>query len=269
MATFEEFEQRLANNNPHLHMLGKPMRDEDETDIFCDVCKGTYHTTRFNIRKNIQYKRNGCPICAGRLVVKGVNDVATTAPYIIQYLKNKEDGYTHTRTSKVKVDMVCPICKTEKRLEIGKVYARGFTCSVCGDGVSYPNKFSRGLLKQLPVENWICEYHTEWLDKKSFDNYFEFKGKKYVLEMDGEQHFSYTGRGRFVDEERLNDSLKDKLAEEHDITVIRIDCRQSDRYFIQKNIEQSLMSELFDLSKVDWNKSWSVNEILKDYGYDE
>ena len=71
------------------------------------------------------------------------------------------------------------------------------------------------------------------------------------------QHFDKilmkNGKNIFSRDEKENDMLKDKLAGEHDITVIRIDCRESERNFIQKNLENSILSELFDLSKVDWN----------------
>lgn len=268
--TFEQLKERLHKCNPHLTILDKPVKSTDKIRVHCDVCSATYITTKYNLRHNINGNRNSCPVCASRLIVKGINDFATSAPYLVQYFVNNEDAYTHGKTSNKKVETECPICHNRKFMEIGKMYARGFTCSVCGDTISYPNKFARGLLQQLPTENWICEYHTDWLDKKSFDNYFEFKGKKYVLEMDGRQHFENilmkNGKNVFLRNEKENDSLKDKLAKEHDITVIRIDSRDSDRYFIQKNIEKSLMSELFDLSKVDWNKcaEYASKNIVKD-----
>jgi len=198
----------------------------------------------------VKKNKKGCPICAGRLVVKGVNDISTTASFMLPYFKNIEDAYAHTRTSKDKVIFKCPDCGTERLIEIGKVYARGFSCQVCSDSISFPNKFARGLLKQLPINNWICEYH---IDNKFFDNYFEYNNKKYILEMDGEQHKSYIGRGRSLKEEQKNDKLKDELAKSNNIEMIRIDCYYSDRYYIQKNIESSLLNKLFDLSKIDWN----------------
>lgn len=256
--SFEEFEKDLKRVNPHLHILGRPLDDESETDVYCEDCGGIYHTKRFNIRKNMEHKRKGCPICAGRLVVKGVNDVATTAPYLTKFFVNEEDTHKYTRTSKVKVDTKCPLCGHTRKLEVGKMYARGYRCSVCGDGISYPNKFIRAFLIQVNVDNLQFEYHAAWLGTLSFDSYFEIEQKKYVVEMDGEQHFNYTGRGRSLEKEQANDRLKDELAEQHDITVIRIDCRISDRYYIQKNIENSALAKLFDMSSIDWDKCTAI-----------
>ena len=267
---FNKFEERLKKHNPHLKLLNKTSSEQEEIKVYCSDCKGTFTTKPYNLRKGIERGKKGCPICGSRLIVKGINDFATSAPYLVQYFVNKEDAYTHGKTSNKKVETECPICHNKKPMEIGKMYARGYSCPICGDSISYPNKFARGLLQQLPISNWVCEYHADWLGTKSFDNCFEFDGNRYVLELDGRQHFDKIlmkkGKNIFHRDEKENDMLKDKLAEEHNITVIRIDCRESEKNFIQKNLENSILSELFDLSKVDWNKcaEYASKNIVKD-----
>ena len=253
--TFEQLKERLYKCNPHLTILDKPVKSTDKIRVHCDVCSGTYITTKYNIMANTQYKqeRKGCPICAGRLVVKGINDVATTNPETIPYFQNIEDAYKYTRTSTKKVWFVCPDCGCKKFQDIGSFVLLKNKCSICSDGISYPNKFARALLSKLPLDKWCCEYHTPWLGSLSFDNYFEYKGKPYALEMDGRQHKEPILSWDCGDTIAF-DARKNKLAKEHGVTLIRIDCFESDRDYIAKNIQKSLLGELFDLSKIDWKE---------------
>lgn len=72
--------------------------------------------------------------------------------------------------------------------------------------------------------------------------------------MDGGQHFNgwSESKRRTKDEEQQNDLLKDSLAKQNGIEVIRIDCRESDKYYIKNNLIKSELSEMFDLSNIDW-----------------
>ena len=54
------------------------------------------------------------------------------------------------------------------------------------------------------------------------------------------------------DEIHLNDLYKEKLAEENNVELIRIDCKISDIDYIKENITNSKLSEIFDLSNIDW-----------------
>ena len=251
--TLDEFIIKVRTNNPHLHILDYPINDSDETRVYCEDCGGTFVTKRFNLRKSvIERHKKGCPICGKRLVVKGVNDVATVSPWMVEYFVDKKQAEQYSIGSSVKVETECPICHSRRKIAIHKIHDRGYRCATCGDRISYPNKFGRAVLKQLPIENWICEYHAKWLADKSYDNYFEYNGNKYILEMDGEQHTHDMGRGRTVQEEQANDAYKDLMASQHGIEVIRIDCYESDKNYIQKNILSSRLSEIFDLSQINW-----------------
>ena len=61
--------------------------------------------------------------------------------------------------------------------------------------------------------------------------------------------------GQTIKESQLADDEKDKLANEHDIEVIRIDCYPSEFEYIRQNVLQnSTLSKIFDLSSINWNK---------------
>lgn len=54
------------------------------------------------------------------------------------------------------------------------------------------------------------------------------------------------------EETKQIDILKDELAKNHDITVIRIDCLKSNCDYIKNNICKSILSDIFELSNINW-----------------
>lgn len=194
-----------------------------------------------------------CPYCAGKKAYKGFNDLWTTRPDIATLLKNQEDGYKYTKAAHTRVDFVCPDCGSIANLRINDVYNKGFHCSRCSDGISYPNKFARCFLSQLPVENLNFEYHPDWAKQYFYDCYFEYNNKKYILEMDGGFHYrDVVSYNKLVSDAQAADKIKTQLAEQNGIKVVRIDCQKSDCDYIKNNILSSDLFAVFDLSNIDW-----------------
>lgn len=71
----------------------------------CPVCHQTYFARPYN--RTYAKHQTKCPICSGKIVVKGVNDVATTHPNCVKYFKNPEDAYTHTASSNDILTWIC------------------------------------------------------------------------------------------------------------------------------------------------------------------
>ena len=67
--------------------------------------------------------------CGGKFCIKGVNDVATTHPYLVKYFAKPEDAYTHTYASNKKCLIKCPDCGFEKWMTVNKLSSLGFICS--------------------------------------------------------------------------------------------------------------------------------------------
>ena len=84
-----------------------------------------------------------------------------------------------------------------------------------------------------------------------YDNYFEYNGQKYVVEVDGGQHDRNT-QWSSHEYQLNNDKLKDVLAEENGFVMIRIKCGRSRNYKIKETLLNSPFNELFDLSGIDW-----------------
>lgn len=244
----EQFVGEMAKINPNVEVIGTYIKKAEPVKIRFKDCGHSYDASPTSVLMG-----RGCKYCANNAVLPGFNDIATTAPWMVDYLVNKEDATKYSCNSHMKIWFKCPDCGREKLNNIQSVYRYGICCQYCGDGLSYPNKFGRALFMQFPVENYQPEYEEKWSNHKRYDNYFEYKGKKYVVEMDGGFHYKSTDFGSLEEAEAI-DQEKDRLAKEHGIIMIRIDCRESNMDYITKNIKESKLSEVFDLSQVDWNE---------------
>lgn len=224
--------------------------------------KGIHHYMRFKCKNNHIWKAQPnnifhgqhCPYCSNKKILVGFNDVNTTHPNISKLFVNEYDKITNKATSNNKVEMKCPNCGNVSNKIIKNVYLRGFSCSYCSDGISYPNKFIRNLFKQLNV-NADFEWNPDWLKPYYYDCHFIHDNKEYVVEMDGSLghgNKNFDGSNNIIN----TDYLKDNLAKKKDIEIIRIDCNYSrlhNRFdHIVSNILNSKLSIIFDLSTINF-----------------
>ena len=253
--TNDEFKKRIATLNLDVYTDDIYKNSKDVMTFYCSKMH------RWSAQAgSILYEHTGCPYCSGRYAIVGETDLCTVRPDIAKLLKNPIDGNKYTAYSNKKAIFICPECGTEHLKTIRNVCNQGLSCDVCGDGISYPNKFARNLLNQIGVKNIEYEWRPDWISPYFYDNYFEYNGNKYILEMDGRM-----GHGNNLNETPRNsglygvelDLLKDKKANDHGIDAIRIDCAYkyiSNRLdYIKKSIINSELNDLFDLSCIDWS----------------
>ena len=221
----------------------------------CNKCGNEDWITEDSLLKH----KTGCNVCCkySNKVIKGINDIATTHPNLIKYLVNKEDGYKYSYGSNIRVLCKCPNCGFEKEIEVRKLVEYGFICNKCNDKISYPNKFMFNLLEQLNVE-FKNEYSPDWIGRMRYD--FYIPSMNLIIEMDGglgHGNKLFSKSNRTIKETIKIDNYKDKLAREHNIEVIRIDCNYKEtknRFkYIKDNILHSRISEIFNLNNIDWN----------------
>ena len=206
--------------------------------------------------------KQGCSCCQGnQIIVKGINDITTTAPEMVRYFTNIEDAYTHSQSSGDKVEVTCPDCGGERKFEINRLHRFGFYCSRCQDKIPYPEKMVFSILEQLNLDfkTQLTKTTFEWCDKFRYDFYFELNNDRYILETHGLQHYEITKRknAKTLKEEVENDELKKQLALKNGIkkeNYIVIDCRYSTLEYIKNNIIISRLATLFNLSQIDWLK---------------
>lgn len=204
---------------------------------------------------NLFYLKRGCNACSGKKVTIN-NCMATKRPDLLKYLLNKEDGYNYTCGNSNKIKVKCPICGFEKEIQVSKLVNRGFLCNICGDKIAYSNKFMGNLLMELNI-GFISEYMPNWSRYKRYDFYFECNNNRYIVEMDGLWHKKdNTMSGKTAKESILDDNIKDELAKEHGIEVIRIDCgyaNERERFnYIKNSILNSKLGEIFNFDSINW-----------------
>ena len=212
----------------------------------------------------------GCNVCCRtpQKVLKGVNDVATTSPWMIPYFVNIEDAYTHTEYSKSKVKFKCIDCGRIHERSIDHVHnTHGVKC-VCGDGWSYPNKFMFSLLEQIGVQ-FTPEKTFDWSENKKYDDYIEYNDLTIITEQHGMQHYGkQIHSSRSLKDEKENDKLKHDLAINNGIDYyFIIDCRQSNIDYIKNSICKSGLLDLLnvDADSIDWEKCniFATSNIVK------
>ncbi|MEO2601008.1 hypothetical protein [Clostridium butyricum] len=236
----------------------------------CNKCNfdcGEHYSSRDKIYKNDFWieesnllKGNGCACCSNKIVVQGINDIATTDPWMIKYFVNIEDSYIHTRKSNEKFNPICPICKKQKNKSI-KISTlttfKSIGCGCTGNNKQYPNKFMYNLLEQLGIE-FESEYSPKWIERKRYD--FYIPSMNLIIEMDGgighKGGIVYNNSNKTISQSIKNDEYKDKLAKEHDIDIIRINCNYNNienRFaYIKNNIINSKLNDIFNFDNIDW-----------------
>ena len=204
-------------------------------------------------------------------VILGFNDIHTTRPDVEEWMHNKEDAYKYSMSSKEKIFWDCPDCKNTFEERICNVNSNRLSCPFCSDGISYPNKFMYNSLYQIKddLDFLEREYNPDWCkfefngNKRcgKYDVYFGIDGQRYIVEMDGGLgHGNKVHTNSLLSQDELLqiDLIKDKLAEEHGIKVIRIDCnyKTDNKYtYILNNVLNSDLKDIIDLSKIDFDLS--------------
>lgn len=196
--------------------------------------------------------RAECPYCRMENRMKE-KSLAVLRPELIKYFKNKEDAYTHTEFSFKFVPMICPECGAERDFRISRLSQSGFVCLICSDNISYPNRFCRNLMLELNPEALEFEKFIKYGNEKHFfDCYFEVNSKSFVIEVDGSFHTQQTNLRRSLEEQLERDATKNKIAKENNWTMIRIPCPNNSYNELVEGFKNSIISNLFDLSKIDW-----------------
>ena len=185
-----------------------------------------------------------------------INSINSNIEVVGKYINNKTN-----------VECKCKICNGTLYISpINAISRKRISCSTCSDGISYPNKFVRNVLLKLPLENLEFEYKPQWASPYSYDNYFTYNGQEYIVETDGAQHYDddkFWHETPFEIQER--DKIKDELAFKHNVNMIRIDSRKSEFEYIKNKILSSLLSEIFNLSHIDWEycHAQSLKSLVK------
>ena len=204
----------------------------------------------------------GCSCCGNKIVVEGINDIPTTAPWMVKYFQGGyEEAKLYAKNSNKKIIPICPECGSikDKEIIINNINKRHSINCICSDGISYPEKVMFNLLKQLNID-FIYQYsksNAQWVGKYKYDFYFKLNEEDCIIETHGKQHYKENCFDSSLKKVQENDKNKCQLAIHNGIkpnNYIVIDCRESELDFIKNNIINSRLNEIFDLNNIDWLK---------------
>lgn len=219
-----------------------------------------YNNDFWVVESNLSKKKgSGCACCNNKVVIKNINNLTYIYPETKKFLVDEKDGDTHTPRSNMKIMCKCPICNNKKVYSITNLIGKGFSCNVCGDGISYPEKVMSNILFQLNID-----YSHQFLIKDKskrylYDFYFKLNNNKYIIEVNGIQHYeenNFSFGNHSLELEKQNDKNKKDCAIRYGIkesNYIVIDARKSNINFIRNNILNSKLNEILMLKNIDWN----------------
>lgn len=180
------------------------------------------------------------------------NKIIDICPHMVKYLYNRDDAYKYSYKSGKYISTKCPICGYKDKKQIYALCSRGFSCPICSDGVSAPNKLMRIVLQQCNI-NFIPEAKKQngfdWIPNRyRYDFYFKSdNGDNVLIEMDGEFHKKK--------EQQKVDRVKTNLALKNGFKLIRIDCMYPSNApfeYMKNNILSSELKNIIPLEIVNW-----------------
>lgn len=246
-------------------------RTERYVRCHCNKCAYEFDT----IERNIEVLNTGCPCCSNKVAVLGINTIWDTDGWMCDLGVSEEDAKKCTHSARSKVDIVCPYCGKHQLKPAYQVYDNKTISCSCQNTLNYPEKFVRCLLDQVGVD-YIYQFtktHMDWCDKYRYDFYFELNNEKYIIEVNGMQHYEERngswGKYATLKEQQDIDKFKMELALSNGIkedNYIVIDFRYSKLDYGKENVLNSKLNQLFDLSNIDWIKcdDYSFNDEMKD-----
>lgn len=246
----------------------------------CNICnftsgehykKGEYKKEYWVVESAL-LNGTGCVCCSRDIVIKGINDLATTNSWMFKFIKCKEDMYKYSQGMDIVIPVICPHCNTEKQINIRNLYKRHSISCSCSDKTSYPEKIMFSILNQLKIkfQTQLTKTTFKWCNSYKYDFYFELNDESYIVETHGEQHYKENGNWKMsLKEVQENDKLKKELALKNGIkseNYIVINCEKSELEWIKNSIIKSNLERLFDLDLINWNKceEFALNNRVKE-----
>ena len=238
---------------------------------------GIYHSEHMVLERNLKHGAR-CAICSKNgFVASNINSIHMLAPEIEKFLIDKNDALKYTPHSSKKLKCKCLDCDQEYLRSCDKLYWYGVPC-VCGDGLSYPEKFVSSALNQIGVR-----FKPQYCFQGSLLRYdFYLLDYKAIVEVNGIQHY----KQKWDRDEVTNDILKKEFALSQGIleeNYIILNCMESNLEFITQSILNSRLNILFDCNKVNfvecstfalknlvrlaselWNKGCGIKEISEE-----
>lgn len=234
----------------------------------CNICG---YDDGWSEECDILHHKNGCPCCANRTVVEGINDIPTTDPWMIKYFQGGyEEAKLYSHGSTNKIYPICPDCGKirDKLIPISEIYSRHSIGCTCGDSISYPEKFFISFLEQLGV-NFIYQLSKttfKWVGSYFYD--FYLSDYNCIIETHGEQHYKDTTWSSSSMTNNNDNNKMERALNNGILYYIQLDCSKSTKDFISNSILNSELFNILNLKDYDinWEKcsEFACGSITKD-----
>lgn len=251
--TSKEYILELTQKNPSV--LVKEEYCTNKTKILhqCVKCSYQWKATP----NDILSKQSGCPVCKGSKIGPPpfyINSIwASVYKDFFSLYLTEQQMKEYMPFSNQKIVIKCPDCYKEKTISLKNLLNNGLGC-VCRDGCSYPNKFVFAVLNQVTS----VEVELSLIDKnqkiKRYDIFIP--SLNCIVENQGLQH--YVDAWQTLQQTQFNDTIKKELALQQGIKYyVELDCRYSQKHYIQQSIMNSQLPTLLNFSQedIDWEKA--------------
>ena len=175
----------------------------------CHVC-GYKWAAKVSNRAN----GRGCPLCGNRVVVKGINDLATTNPELAKEMDIEASGFGPDTVTRGSGKRAVWLCSNGHRYEATILHrSYGTKCPICNVGrqTSFAEQAVFYYVKQL-YPDAINHYKADWLNRMELDIYIP--SIKYAIE--------YDGIAWHKENKLANDQMKYKRCHDNGIKLIRL-----------------------------------------------
>ena len=257
--TLEEIKRELSIIHPNLTILSNEYVARRHPMSFrCNVC-GHEWVKHWDLVS----RTNGCPKCSISQLAEKLSlcqqkeSIGFKYPELIKYFKDKNLSYRLKPHSNKKIIAICPDCNTEKETTVNNLFVRGFSCNVCGDGISVPEKFFNNLLMLSNIK-YESQKRFDWNKSRRYDFYLPENNT--IIEIHGGQHYKQAYKQIKLESVIKNDLFKREKALENGISdYIEIDCSISLLENLKENITKSLKGKIKIKDDI-WEQAWMLSQ---------
>lgn len=222
-------------------------------DAICPVCKTSKSVPLSSLVKGFFF----CDHC---------HSIANKRPELMKYLVRQEDGELPFGTATM-IMVRCPECGRTRNVSVKELTRKGFHCDLCGDSISYPEKFVIGLLKQMNIVfiRQLSSKDFSWCNGYRYD--FYIPEYNMIIETHGLQHYYDAFGCLSAIDTQTNDAKKQELAIRNGINkYVVLDCSYSNPDHIKKSILNSEFATIYDMSQINWQfcAEFATKNIIKD-----
>ena len=222
-----------------------------------------------------------CPHCAGKVAIKGLDDIETICPWMLNYLSESDSDLRYELPlSNKRFYPKCPLCGVilQKDISISELYRyKTVHCPTCSDTISIGEKFMYALLSRFKIEYiYHCSKRNhEWC--KSFIYDFYIYKLRCIVETNGGQHYFDTRNWTKKELIEIQNNDKNKKVNATKDGGVKyyfdIDITYSNLDFIKNSICNSGLLEFLNINPTeeDWIYCYNnalnslIAEVCKDY----